>query len=327
MRSARAHSRRAATLEHELAPHLGEDLTVLIATLDDPVVEVHTITGLPANGLGRATFRLVLASGRVVKGRRLDALADALRIRAVVTALARPELPRILGQHGNALLEEWIEGKTIAPGTRTGRARGDRHGDCDPAFLERCGRLLGAIHATPVPDGFSDGSSWARRAWDPEAHRSRLEWSVGELIQAGALSSTTAVEVRAVAGAHLPREVPIGFVHRDFCAENLVRGRGCGDAPFVVDSGSVGIDALDLDLARTWYRWPLRAADRQAFEKGYREHRDPSPYVAHFPFWVIAVLTDAALFRIRARAARANVPLRRLERLVTEMRRGHIAPR
>src|SRR5262249_61060727 len=128
-----------------------------------PAVEVPAIPGLPANGAGRGTFCLTLASGRLVKGRRLDAAADALRIRAVATALARPEMPRVLGQHGNALLEEWIEGEPI----------GARRGDCDPAFLERCGRLLGAIHATPVPDGFSDGSPWARRGGDPEADLKR----------------------------------------------------------------------------------------------------------------------------------------------------------
>jgi hypothetical protein len=99
--------------------------------------------------------------------------------------------------------------------------------------------------------------------------------------------------------------------------------RGADGRPYVVDSGNVGVDALDLDLARTWYRWPMAAAERRAFENGYLEHRQTASFSTHFPFWAIAVLTDAALFRARARTHARSLPLRRLQQLVPKLRRGN----
>src|SRR5689334_17694078 len=80
--------------------------------------------------------RLALADGRVLKGRRLDSPADADRIRTVVARLDRPELPRIVGHRGAALLEEWVVGEPASQSR------------ADVAFIERCGGILGAIHTT-----------------------------------------------------------------------------------------------------------------------------------------------------------------------------------
>jgi hypothetical protein len=304
-----------------LAERLGPDLTALVAALEVPVVEALPITGLVARTLSRATFRVTLADGRVLKGRRLDAAADADRIRTIVTSLDRPEMPRIVAYGGTALLEEWIAGEPL--GRRLP----------DVAFLARCGRILGAIHTTPVNAAAAGVSQYASPVPSagpetrpaPEAHRARVEWSVGELLRDGVVSAAAAADLRAVASAHLPGEITIGFVHRDFCGENIVRALN-GD-PAIVDSGSVGIDACDLDLARTWYRWPMPPAARAAFDAGYGERRRPAGYGAHFPFWAVAVLTDAALFRARAGTPGSRVPLRRLEQLLQDLRRGDARPR
>lgn len=280
-----------------LTARFGPDLAALVAALDSPLIAATAVTGLPARALGRATFRLTLADGRVLKGRRLDAVADAERIHAVVAALGRPELPRVVARGGAALLEEWLDG---APLGRAVPAAG---------FVARCGGLLGAIHATPA-----DPARWGAGAAPPGRYRAGLAWSLDGLVADGVLRAAVAAELRALADAHLPAAVATGFVHRDFCGENIVRGPG--GRPRVVDSGNVGVDAYDLDLARTWYRWRLPAAARRAFETGYGERRDLGSYRAHFAFWAVAVLADAALFRVRARAPGWRIPLRLLEGLL-----------
>jgi hypothetical protein len=300
----------------DLTAQLGPDLTALVAGLGVPVVEASPITGLAARTLSRATFRLTLADGRMLKGRRLDAAADADRIRTIVTSLARPEMPRIVACGGTALLEEWIAGVPL--GRRVP----------DVAFLVRCGRILGAIHKTPVDASAERVSRYTapapltgpERRPTAEAHHTRIDWAVGELLRDGLVRAAVAADLRAVARAHRPVEIATSFVHRDFCRENIVRTPG--GHPSVVDSGSVGIDACDFDLARTWYRWPLPPDARLAIDAGYRECRPSDAYAAHFPFWAVAVLTDAALFRARAGTPGSRVPLRHLGRLLQDLRRG-----
>lgn len=282
---------------------LGTDLSALIATLGTRVVESRPITGLRSRTFTRATFRLTLADGRVLKGRRLDSPADADRIRTVVARLGRPELPRIVAHRGAALLEEWIVGE---PAGQFG---------ADVGFIERCGGVLGAIHLTPpeTPPVHPETRP------EPAAHYGRVECAIAELLHLGVLSARVAADLRTVAREHLPTEIAVGFVHRDFCGVNIVRGPD--GAPFVIDSGSVGVDAIEFDLARTWYRWPLRSAQRRAFDAGYRAHRPRATGTGQFPFWAVAVLSEATLFRVRARAVGWRLPLRRLERLLRDLRR------
>jgi hypothetical protein len=289
---------------------LGPELDALVARLQAALIEVLPITGLAAPGSNRATFRLTFADGRVLKGRRLDAAADASRINAIVGALARPELPRVVAWGGTALLEEWIEGEPLAAVIP------------DLSFVEQCGRILGAIHATPFDATWGKASGAGPAQADRvEVYRSHVEWTIGELLRDGVLSAAVAVELRAIVRDHVPRDASTGFVHGDFCGENIVR-RADGE-PSVVDSGSLGIGAHDFDLARTWYRWPLPDAHWRAFGVGYRTSRAMERYMTHFPFWCVTVLTDAALFRYRARTAGWRIPLRRLERVFESLRGGH----
>lgn len=281
---------------------LGTDLSALIETLGTRVVESLPITGLRSRTFTRATFRLTLADGRVLKARRLDSPADADRIRTVVARLGRPELPRIVAHRGAALLEEWIVGEPA------GQSRADL------AFIERCGGVLGTIHTTPL----ETPQVHPETRPEPAAHYDRVECAIAELLRLGVLSAGVAAALRTVAREHLPTEIAFGFVHRDFCGVNIVRGPG--GAPFVIDSGSVGVDAIEFDLARTWYRWPLRSTQRRAFDAGYRAHRHRAGGTEQFPFWAVVVLSEATLFRIRARTG-WRVPLRRLERLVRDLRR------
>jgi aminoglycoside phosphotransferase (APT) family kinase protein len=155
-----------------------------------------------------------------------------------------------------------------------------------------------------------------------EAYRSRAEWTIAALTSDGILSAGSAAAIRALMDVHAPARVALRYTHGDFCAENLVRRPG---GPAIVDNGSVGIQAVDFDLARTWYRWPMRASQRRAFDAGYRTAYATGQSTAAFPFWALLVLTEATLFRARAGADGWRWPLSRLERLLRDRRRRDAA--
>jgi hypothetical protein len=58
-----------------------------------------------------------------------------------------------------------------------------------------------------------------------------------------------------------------------------------------------------------------------AFFRGYGRYRDASDFHDHFEFWAIAVLCEAAVFRITAMTPQATIPLDRLKELLAEDRR------
>lgn len=284
-----------------LEARLGPDLAALVREVSVPLVRAVRITGLPSRVLARATFRLDFLDGRRLKGRRLDGQADAERIATLAGLLGLPALPRVLARRGAALLEEWV------PGASLDRRRPDRE------TLRRAGVLLGAIHRAgrrglgshPAPPGIAPS---------PAERLAAIDQGLGALARAGVLSAAAAGRLADAAHRHAPSRPATGIIHRDFCAENLVVDRA--GRPHAVDSGTLALDALDFDLARTWYRWPMTSAARAAFEVGYATHRSLRSYRTHFPFWGIAVLVDAAVFRHQARTPGRRAPLRRLAELL-----------
>lgn len=277
----------------DLRSQLGPDLGALVTTVGVPLTALTEITGLPSEVLSRATFRLVFADGRVVKGRRFGGPGAAARMVDIARALALPRLPRVLARRGVAVLKEWIAGSALDASAAT------------PDLLRSCGALLAAIHRVPSGDG----------AWRAGALplRDRTTATVAGLARLEALGWLTAGEARRLlklveAGA--PRTAELGFIHRDFCAENIVLGPG-GEL-YVVDNETLAYDAYDFDLARTRYRWPMGAAAWAAFEQGYGASRDLGSYRAHATWWAVAVLVEAALFRHRARTPRAMAPVEHL---------------
>jgi hypothetical protein len=91
---------------------------------------------------------------------------------------------------------------------------------------------------------------------------------------------------------------------------------------WIVDNEGLGFGALDFDLARSWYRWPLAPELRQAFYRGYGEHRPVDSLRAHFWYWAISVLVASAVFRLRTHDDGVAVPCRRLEDLLQQRHVG-----
>jgi Ser/Thr protein kinase RdoA (MazF antagonist) len=288
---------------------LGADLWALVARLDAPLVAARTLTRLPSPVMAHASFRLRLANGRTVKGRRVETPAQAHRIAELLPRLDARHFPRVLARRGRALLEAWVPGTALARLT------------AGELVYRRCGRILGSIHVAPRP---------GRMATAPASAARRLavaERQLAELESLGALSVASSRQALCHLRDNVPDRAAVGVIHRDFCAENIV----CTPAGslYVVDNETIRVDIPEFDLARTWYRWPMTPPQCAAFLTGYRSRRDPSSFLRHFPFWAIAALVDTVLFRLRARTPGASLPVRRLHALLRELEqgRGALAPR
>lgn len=278
------------------ADWMGPDLERLVAALAVPTSRIVTLTRLRGSAVDHASFRLELTDGRILKGRRLSSAAQATLVAAILALVDRRHFPAVLAQAGAGLIEEW----------RAGEPLGER--DVDPAFARRCGQVLGALHRVPRP---ALAVPWRARP----GRRLRLFQRQAMALESwGALSTASRLRAVALARDHAPADAEIGVVHHDFCAENLVRDPG--GHPHVIDNETLRIGVLDFDLARTWYRWPMTDRMAGAFLDGYAEHRSLATYLAHFSFWALAVLVDAAHFHLKAGTERASDALDALHALL-----------
>jgi hypothetical protein len=227
-----------------------------------------------------------LSNGTIVKASVLPTEQIAREIAAILDLLRHPNLTRALGQHGRALLTEWVDGQWPSASSAS--------------LIEECGAVLGSLNAVPPPQGFfrmlRNLGSWERVA-------SR---NLGTMVEAGILEADVAAEALSMAGDSAPTSCEMGFAHRDFCPTNLLVDR----EGFVraIDNDFLGGDALDYDLARWWYRWPMPEVDRATFLRGYARHRSPATFERHFGFWMIIALTEAAVFHIRERTGGEDAP-------------------
>ena len=153
----------------------------------------------------------------------------------------------------------------------------------------------------------------------------RLERDIRALVQHGALDGLEGAQFIDLAESHAPHTFAVGLVHGDFCAENMVL-RAPGNV-YVIDSEKLSIDAYDYDLARTWYRWPMTAAQREAYYDGYNRYRSSADFLRHFCYWAIVVFANSAAFRLRAGTGDAGLPIRQLQTLLgVEVRSGSLSP-
>jgi len=284
---------------------LDPDLSALIGMVGSRLVDASVITTLPSPRENRATFRLRFADGRILKGRRLARAEEAVRVAALRPRLATASLTEVVAVRGAALLEEWRDGVPMA----------DR--PVDSALLRRCGEILGAIHRAPISETERDQA----RHYTAEALAS-ADRHVGELIEVGALVHDEGRGLARLLRAYAPRRPEIGIVHRDFCAENVVIDGT--DRPWVIDNTGLAIGALDEDLGRSSWRWPMTAPERAAFYTGYRRFRDPLGFLAHAPFWRIVASLRSAAFRHRAQTARPGEALEQLRRWLAERGLGSL---
>ncbi|MGH7963155.1 MAG: aminoglycoside phosphotransferase family protein [Candidatus Binatia bacterium] len=275
---------------------VGEDLWALIERVSAPLVTVTIVTSLPSVWCQRASFRLQFADGRVLKGRRCETSDQAERIEYLARFLNHQRFPKVLARCRSALLTEWIEGRPLT------------FADYKPDLLARCGELQGWIHRIPLPHAASpDHLSLSSRRTD-------LDRSIQLLVAGGVLAKQEGRRIFDLAMAHAPDTFAVGFIHGDFCAENIVLRPP--EHISVIDNDTVLIDAYDYDLGRTWYRWPMNRTQIEVYYSGYRQYRSPDSFITHFPYWAVSALVDSAKFRLRSRAQGLSIPVRRLRAIV-----------
>lgn len=279
---------------------LGSALRALLADLGSPVTSVERITGLGRDPASLPqTFRLTLADGRVLKGRRHGSRRESRRFATLARLLDWAPLSRVLAATGEATLEEWVDGRPLG---RTTDAEGG-----DPEDLARwAGDVLGRLHRTsvgPVADRFA-------RLAGTDQRMDALEAALGALEMRDAVSTDMARRLCARAReAQPPDALAHGLVHGDLAPENIVLGAG---GPILVDNTTLSVAALDEDLARAWYRWPMGPSHRAAFVEAYERHRAIDRFCRHFDFWMILALAEAARYRCEVAPKSAMVPLEKL---------------
>jgi aminoglycoside phosphotransferase (APT) family kinase protein len=273
----------------------GGDLAAL-ARERGPLRRIEELTRRPPAAGTRAAFALDFADGSRAKGRRVQSAERARQVERLLAVLG-DGFPRVLARRGDALLLEWIEGPTL-----------DALPSVASDTLRRAGERLGAVHRL---DASALGEDPAPDVGELLA---RLERDTAALVAAQRLDATQARQARVLAAAHRPARTSTGVVHRDFCAENLVLA--AGGVPVCIDNASLAIGAHDLDVARTWVRWPMSREAWAHFAAGYEKHRALDGFVEHFAFWAACALAAAAAKRLRLRACEAREPLARLLRLL-----------
>ena len=287
----------------ELTQQLGDDLLVLLRTFNAPLTEVAPLSGVGYPGYQPSAFRLRFADGRILKARRFGNTKRAATVEHVSQHLDHQGFPKVLARSGSALLMEWIEGQPL------------NLAEYGPGLLRACGALQGFMHSVPVPPDSPYRPHDTIQDW-----HSRLQHGLGELAEAQVLEKHEARRAFDAAMRYAPSSYAVGFVHRDFCAENLVlrrSGQVCA-----IDNEALAVDPYDYDLGRTWYRWPMNPLEREAYLKGYDGYRSSRDFLVHFPYWGIAALAGAAAFRLHKHVDAASVPIMRLRALLRDLDRG-----
>jgi len=282
---------------------ISTDLLALARAVGVPLAESTSVSGTGYPGYQANAFRLRFADGRLLKGRQFAAVKRAATVEYVARHIAHPGFPKVLARINGALLSEWIEGHPLCMT------------DMTPALLRRCGALHGFMHSVPLPLDCPYRFHTTSREWCDELAQ-RLE----ELATAGILKPGEAQCAFDRAIHSVPNSCDGGFVHRDFCAENMVV---CPTGQvWVIDNETVGVDAYDYDLGRTWYRWPMSWRQRQAYLEGYRVYRSPDAFLSHLPFWSIVAIVGSAVFRLRRQRDGASEPAERLRGMLSHLARS-----
>lgn len=282
---------------------LGDDLWTLVESVESTLVDITRLTRLPSDRLHRASFRLQFADGRVLKGRRFDSSEQAERVTSLCGVLDRRHFPTVLARHERGVLIEWVDGRALD------------ETQPEPNLHQQIGEMLGALHRVSLPRAVKAGRVLAPDSWER-----RLRGNLTQLVALNVLSRRDEEAAMRFAMDVAPARSERSLVHGDFCSENIVI-TDAGHA-WIVDNERLSIDAPAYDLARTWYRWSMSPDRRDAFMRGYSRHRSPRDFHDHFLFWAIAVLSEAAVFRVSNATPDMNVPLERLRGLLAGMPNG-----
>jgi hypothetical protein len=248
-------------------------------------------------------FRVALTDGRRLKARLLSSAERAARLECILRALRHSAFPAVITRHERVLLLEWIDGEPLDEGTAS------------PNVVRAASAIHAFLHAMPVP--------LALRPLPDDvlgAVAAKLEADLSALAADGIVTESESRAALAVARRFAPGRCRIGIVHRDLCARNMIE-RSSGEI-CLVDNETMIVGACEFDLARTWYRWPLPREAREAYFQAYVRAHDPSAFLAHFPFWALAVLADSARMRDRAPAALRSMPVGRMRARLAAIAEG-----
>ena len=246
----------------------------------------------------RRVYRLDLKGGRVLKARRLENEATARRLFEIRQGAPAGFAP-VLHCHGAVLLEAWIEGEDLAQRPATTR------------HLIEAATLLACLHATPLVFGRPLPATQSTAA-----EREMAEQARGRLAADGRLPLAESDGIGAALKQLDPKQALVGLVHTDFCGENMVidpDGR-----LHIIDNERMGLGALGLDVARTWYRWTLPLPAWECFCANYQARMPHEDALRHFAFWALVATLKSAVFRLRLDPARAHVPIERLREIMAE---------
>ena len=273
---------------------LPENLVHLISRLDSSILGVEALTTLPSISSRKGSWKIELVDGRIIKGRRLDSSEQAEKIERLAGLTQSLPLNKIFARNGDSLLEEWIPGQGLSSIPLT------------LDLAELLGALLGEISQA------GSGSP----ILEPHAHHvdsllRKTFRTLDELVASGEMDSMTSEKLTARAKANSPGRLEAGLVHLDFQARNIVMADG---KPYVIDNELLDSGVFDLDLARTWYLWPMSASQQARFLKGYSRYRCTKRFLLHELFWSIHALSGAAAYQQRI-GQDISLLVRNLERL------------
>ena len=277
----------------DLPAQLGEDLIALIHRCNVPVQTTESLDRLDTPSHRSAAFCLLLADGNLIKARRAWSAERAAQISYFLVHLCELGFPRLLGTYKSALLLEWVYGENLSNPVNVEQ-------------LRKAAQLQGQLHRTPVPDDCPYHCQT-----DINHFATRIIWSLRKLCDSGALTVSETEVLLSIAISKRPQEAEVGIIHTDLCPDNLVIS---SDGRLrSVDNESLQIGYLDLDLARSWYRWPLDKKLGIHFLASYSQFRACNTFRAHFPFWFIAVLLDSAIYRLGSPSKTWLTPVSRLQ--------------
>lgn len=258
--------------QEALAARFGDDLQELVRQLGIKIDSAEEITRLISARQRKASFKLTLTDGRLFKARRFKTPDHFSSVVALSPLIEDLHFSRIVAAHGMASIEQWIGGSPLSAKAVT---EGQAHW---------AGSLLGQLHKiTDLPQDL------LARAPDVNWYSSKINTHLAALVARGALEPALAEKIFELALECQPASFDVGLTHGDFCADNMVI-RDNGEI-FVVDNESLGLGALDYDIARCLTRWPMNEALRKAFLEGYQRHRSLQVFASHQEFWAIKALS------------------------------------
>jgi thiamine kinase-like enzyme len=243
----------------------------------------------------RVAYRLELGDGRALKARCCADEATARDIWQIHRHLSIPGLARLYARDGPVLLEEWVEGTPLP------------RADATPEHVVAAATILARLHGVELI-----GAAVARSMTAAE-RLAQARRDLALLAERGALPPGQVRTMRGVLGRLDPGVANIGVIHRDFCAENMVRGpdgRLC-----VIDNEGLAMGPLAYDLGRVWCRWPMPPAAWGLFLETYAAQRAQVLPDSGLVAWKLAATARSAALCLASDPGRLPEPLARLREL------------